>query len=735
MSDIDIVMSSLQGPLDQPLHGAKIAGLTPSIADKLEKGLDLHSVRDLLEQVPRRYIDLSTTRAIGELKTGEDATTQGKVYKVDGRYVRSKRHVLTVVISDGSGYLDLVWWNQPFRARSFTVGSSVVVAGRIERNRGRPSITNPFVETLGTGSGIHVGRVIPVHPATTGVTTTQIRRYVHEALQRYKHAIIEPLPGSIVSAHSLAGRAEAIGELHFPTSTDARYRARRRMVFEELFVLSTGLALRKRRLASDAVGIQHVGGEELVRRFLAALPFTATGAQTRAIDEIAGDLALAHPMNRLLQGEVGSGKTLVAVAAALAAHAAGSQTAFMAPTEVLAEQHYLTVRRMLEPLADLAPTKEGSLFGRGFEVALLTGSVSGPERKRALAMAASGEAMIVVGTHALIQEGVEFDRLGLAIVDEQHRFGVHQRVSLRAKSRAGLQPDTLIMTATPIPRTLALTLYGDLDVSTLDEMPAGRTPVSTSVVWDETSRSRAYQDVRGEVAAGRQAFIVCPLVEDSPSLEAKAAATEFERIKGEVFPTLRIGLLHGRMKSAEKEDVMSRMREGLIDVLVATTVIEVGVDIPNATIMVIEDADRFGLSQLHQLRGRVGRAGHASRCYLFTSVDPEDVARAEALSRLRAMERTTDGFELAELDLEQRGGGQLFGRGSVDESKGAPQQAGRGDLRFANLSRDQQVLLEARTAAFALVDSDPTLSATNNLALMDEVRRRFADRLDWLFVS
>ncbi|HVL34023.1 MAG TPA: helicase-related protein, partial [Actinomycetota bacterium] len=390
----------------------------------------------------------------------------------------------------------------------------------------------------------------------------------------------------------------------------------------------------------------------------------------------------------------------------------------------------------LEPLRDLAPVENGRLFGDGFEIALLTGSVTGKDRKRALELAASGEGMLLVGTHALIQEGVEFRRLGLAIIDEQHRFGVRQRVSLRARTRDQGQPDVLIMTATPIPRTLALTLYGDLDVSVLDEMPAGRTPVETKVVSTEADRNAAYEHIRREVASGHQAFIVCPLVEESVSLEAKAAESEYERIRVEVFPGLRVGLIHGRMKSQAKEEVMTRMRSGDIDVLVATTVIEVGVDIPNATVLVIEDADRFGLSQLHQLRGRVGRGHDPASCYLFTTLTEDDEEqRAEALRRLGAMEATNDGFELAELDMEIRGAGHLLGRGSVDEDKGAPAQAGRGDLRFANLPKDLSMLMQARDEAFSLVATDPLLRDDSHASLLDDVRRRFADRLDWLFAS
>ena len=735
--DDTVATTPASGPLDIQVARAGITGLTTAIAAKLRKGLGVVSVRDLLEQVPHRYIDLSRQRAIADLKIGEEATTTGTVAKVESRRIRSNLHLLRVTIGDKGGYLDLVWWNQPFRARGLERGQRIVAAGRLERNRGRLSIVNPFVETLRSGApGVHVGRVIPVHPATQGVSPTQIRRFVHSALEKYRDAVDDPLPEPMRAARGLMARADAIAELHFPTSDAARKAARKRLVFEELLVLSAGLAMRKYRLQREANGIVHAGGDDLVGRFLSTLPFEPTGAQRRAIDEIAQDLSLEHPMNRLLQGEVGSGKTVVAVVAALAANASGSQTAFMAPTEVLAEQHLLTVRRMLAPLQELAPSADGRLFSSGFEVMLLTGSVTGKERERVLEAAASGRAMMLVGTHALIQEGVEFDRLGLAIVDEQHRFGVHQRISLRSKGRDGVQPDALIMTATPIPRTLALTLYGDLDVSTLDEMPPGRTPVTTVAAADEGARAEAYADIRAEAGRGRQAFIVCPLVEDSASLEAKAAASEFERIRTEVFPDLRVGLIHGRMKSQAKDEVMTQMRAGELDVLVATTVIEVGVDIPKATVLIIEDADRFGLSQLHQLRGRIGRGSDPARCYLFTALEPgSEEARAEAVRRLRAMESTTDGFRLAEIDLELRGAGHLFGRGSVEEGRGAPAQVGRGDLQFANLTRDVNILGDARREAFALVDSDPTLILPDHRQLRDEVLRRFADRLDWLFAS
>lgn len=717
------------GILDVPVAGAKITGLTPGVAAKLAKGLGVETIADLLEQVPRRYLDLSKTLRIGDVKVGQDVTTRAKVIKVEGRHLRSNRHLLSVTVGDGSGYLELVWWNQPFRAKAFSPGAQIAAAGRVERQRGRLQMVNPFVETLG-GDQVHVGRIIPVHPATQGVTATQIRRYVHDALKRYRDRIDDPLPAALVAEHGSMPRAEAIEEMHFPSSWPRMMQARKRLAFEEFFVLSAGLGVRKHRRAASARAIVHDPDPPLLRRFLDALPFATTGAQRRAIAEIAADMARGVPMDRLLQGEVGSGKTVVAVAAALIGAATGTQTALMAPTEVLAEQHARTIRALLHPLADAAPD-EGRLFSEGFRVELLTGSAGAADRKRALAAAADGSAQILVGTHALIQDGVQIARLGLAIVDEQHRFGVHQRVALRQRGGDDHDPHVLIMTATPIPRTLSLTLYGDLDVSVLDEMPPGRTPVVTRIVSNDAARRDAYAQIRDAIAQGRQAFVICPLVEGSAHLEVKAAESEYERIRAEVFPDLRVGLVHGRLKSNVKDEAMRAFRDRETDLLVATTVVEVGVDVPNATHMIIEDADRFGLSQLHQLRGRIGRGSESGICYLFTSVSEDDETRADAMRRLRAMEETNDGFALAELDLEQRGTGQIFGRGGGE----GPAQTGRSDLRFANLLRDTEVLLQARAAAFALVDGDPTLDRQEHRALLAEVRRRFAGRLDWIFAS
>ncbi len=747
--------------LDRPLASAGITGLTAPVARKLAaKGIC--TVRDLIEQTPRRYVDLSQTKKIGDVRIGEEATILGIVKAVDGRYLRGRKltrggtpnrgkHMLTVRIGDGTGYIEAVWWNQPFRTKQLAPGMTVAVAGKFEKRMGRLQVTGSFfVERVaddGEGDSVHTGRIIPVHPATEGVSATMLRRYVHSALRMYAQdgepGRTDPLPEEMLERLDLMPRWRAFRQIHFPSSLGARVQARKRLAFEELVVLSAGLAVRKRRIERETPGVAHAGGAMETKRFLESLPFDPTGAQQRAIDEILQDMALPIPMHRLLQGEVGSGKTVVAVAAAIAAAASGTQAALMAPTEVLAEQHFLSITQMLKAVAGLAPEQAGtgqagtgqlSLDAPGFRVELLTGSVTGKERERAMSAARTGEAHLMVGTHALIQGEVAFAKLGLAIVDEQHRFGVHQRIALRGKAAGDAQPDLLIMTATPIPRTLAMTLYGDLDVSTLDEMPPGRTPVRT-VVLTAGRRDRAEDEIRSQVAAGRQAFVVCALVEQSATLEVKSAETEFERIR-ELFPDLRVGLIHGRLRPAQKEAVMTQMRSGDIDVLVATTVIEVGVDIPNATVMVVEDADRFGLSQLHQLRGRIGRGMHPGTCFLLTSLDPgaED-EREIARRRLAALAETNDGFRLAELDLEIRGGGQIFGRSRLDteSGEGAPAQAGATDLRFASLLRDGDLLAQARREAFRLVDADPHLQS--HPALLAEVRRRFADRLDWLFAG
>ncbi len=678
----------------------QVKGLAGKRGASLAKA-GITTVTDLLLHVPRRYIDRSMTRPLSDLPVGEEVTAVATVKKISTRRPRRNLSITEATVFDGSGYLFAVWFNQPFRERQLNEGAEVALSGKIERRRGRLQMNSPDADVLDRpGESLVTGRVVPVHPSAGGIGPGYLRRAIHNALRR-SGRISDPLPTELLDRLDLADRHSALNSIHFPETIEETEPARARLVFDELFRLELALAMRKYRQIEAAEGISHDLEAGLVNAFLDSLPYTLTGAQQRSIEEIQHDMASPHPMHRLLQGEVGSGKTVVAMAALLSGVQGGYQGAVMAPTEVLAEQHFLG----LEPMAAAV----------GVRMGLLTASAA--DRTEVIEAAAAGTVDIVVGTHALIQEGVGFQRLGIAVVDEQHRFGVHQRVQLRDKAE-GPQPDLLIMTATPIPRTLSMTLYGDLDVSILDEMPTGRLPVTTQVVGkDPAALDGVYELVRREVAAGHQAFVVCPLVEESIKLQAASATAEFERLQG-VFPELRLGLLHGQMRSADKEAVMTRMRAGEIDVLVATTVIEVGIDIANATVMVIEDADRFGLSQLHQLRGRVGRGPAAATCVLIS-----EPGTAEAEARLAAMAATTDGFRLAEEDLRIRGQGTVFGA----------RQAGIADMKLADILRDAATLISARREAFALVASDPQLAEHPELAA--EIRALLGEEVEWLFIS
>lgn len=678
----------------------RVKGLTGSRGRKLAEA-GIRSVADLLLHVPRRYVDRSTVAPFAELPLGEEVTAIGTVKKLTTRRPRRNLTIVEAALYDGDAYLWAVWFNQPFRARQLSEGTEVALSGKVERYRGRLQMNSPDADVLDRPSeSLVTGRVMPVHPTAGGVRPGYLRRAVHNALLRSR-PVEDPLPPEMVARLGLAARDRAIGDIHFPERAEAVEAARHRLVFDELFRLEVALAMRKHHQIREAEGIEHVLDAGLVASFVDALPYTLTGAQERVMEEIAADMGSPHPMHRLLQGEVGSGKTVVAMAALLTGVQGGYQGAVMAPTEVLAEQHYLG----LEPLASLV----------GVRMALLTSGSA--DREAVIEAVAAGSVDVVVGTHALIQEGVHFTRLGIAVVDEQHRFGVHQRVQLREKAD-GPQPDLLIMTATPIPRTLSMTLYGDLDVSMLDEMPAGRKEIRTITVGKQPADLEvAYDLIRREAAAGRQSFVVCPLVEDSANLQAASATAEYERLGG-ILGDLRMGLLHGQMRSAEKEEVMAMMRAGEIDVLVATTVIEVGIDIQNATVMVVEDADRFGLSQLHQLRGRVGRGEHLSTCVLVA-----EPSTPESEQRIAAMTATTDGFRLAEEDLRIRGQGTVFG----------VRQAGMPDLKIADILADMDTLVSARREAFALVAADPGLA--EHPAIAAEVRALLGDEVDWLLIS
>ncbi len=601
-----------------------VKGIGPAIAKRLhEAGVD--SVADLLLHVPRRYLDRSQLFDIAGVPLDEEVTVGGTIEKVESRRIRGNRTMTEAIVSDGTSRMRVVWFNPYLRLEK---GAEVALSGKVELFRGHLEMKSPDVDRLDRpGESLVTGRVVPVYPALGGLSPVRVRRSLDNALRRAR-PVTEALPDDVIDRNALIDRDAAFVGVHFPDGPDQVGPARRRLIFDELFRLEVALALQKRLQVDEVTGIAHVDDGTLVDPFLGALPFPLTTAQRRAITEIAADLSSSHPMHRLLQGEVGSGKTVVAVAALLTAVQGRFQGAVMAPTEVLAAQHFLGMvdlvaeSGMQPSMVDTgAAPGQDDLFAVGDQpsrgpvvrMALLTGkhaatnfTVGAVRPADVSRWIADGTVDIVVGTHALIQEGVDFARLGVAVVDEQHRFGVHQRVHLRDRG-PGAAPDMLIMTATPIPRTLAMTLYGDLDVSILDEMPPGRSPVETRLVGKSPAElEEVYRLVRAEVEAGRQAFVVCPLVEESDKTEAASAVAEFERLKG-VFPDLRLGLIHGQLATDDKHAAMQAMKERQIDVLVATTVIEVGIDIPNATVMVIEDADRFGLSQLHQLRGRVGR--------------------------------------------------------------------------------------------------------------------------------
>jgi ATP-dependent DNA helicase RecG len=605
-----------------------------------------------------------------------------------------------VVIRDASGHAELVFFNQPWLKDAFArlKNQQVSVYGQVSFARGDPTFTTPEWEPLtDDGSSLHVNRIVPIHPSTEGLTPKMLRGMVANALARYGDLVPDLLPPAIRGSEQLAEMRLAIHQIHFPDSPQTMEAARRRLVFDELFLLQIALAMRKQAVETGLPGITFEIKAEHVEEFVGKLPFELTSAQRRVIEEIHADMGRPRPMNRLLQGDVGSGKTVVAAAAILAAVRSGYQAAMMVPTEILAEQHYTVVSRLLEPF--------------GVKVHRLVGSVRAKGKKLIKEELASGIADMVIGTHALIQETVEFHRLGLVIIDEQHRFGVLQRMMLLDKGQADLMPDVLVMTATPIPRTLALTVYGDLEVSVLDELPPDRKPVRTH--WKrKDQREGVYRGVRQLVAEGKQVYFLCPLVEESEKLQARAATEMAEHLQSEVFPDLRVGLIHGQMPSYQKDETMERFREREIDLLVATVVIEVGVDVPNACCMVIEDAERFGLAQLHQLRGRVGRGADQSFCIMLA-----DPRTEEGLERVRAMVRTTDGFELAEEDLRLRGPGEFYGT----------RQSGILKLRIANIVGDTRILERARACAFELVASDPGLQRPEHQPLRRYLESRFTD--------
>ncbi len=688
--------------------------------------LGITTVLDLLQHTPRRMVDASRLAQWADLRPDELATVLGRVQRVSrSAPPRGRRRAVRVevVVTDDSGTGRVVFFNQPWRAVQLSVGTEALFVGKAGTFRGDLQLVNPVVEVLrraedaGSSEGVEDveeepvrrGRIIPVYPLTdkTTLTSARLSRLVAEALRR-SGTFADPVEDRWRRRFDLVDRTSAYNDIHRPTRFADRDAARRRLAFDELLRLQLALVRRRAAERQRATGIEHVvvrpdGSPTLVDRFLADLPFRPTDGQLSAIAEIRADLGAPPPMHRLLQGDVGAGKTVVAVAAMLVAVEGGHQAALMAPTEVLAEQHALALGELL---ASLEVDDDGALGGRRpLTVALVTGRTPAAERSRVRAGLADGSVDVVVGTHALLTEDVVFRSLGVAVVDEQHRFGVEQRAALRAKGGFGVadgpEPDLLVMTATPIPRTAAMVLFGDLDLTIIDELPPGRIPVETTWARSPLEVAAAWARVREEVAAGHRAFVVCPLVEGSERVEARSAVEEAERLAADELAGLRVGLLHGQLRPSDKQAAMGAFRRGELDVLVATTVIEVGVDVPEATVMVVESADRFGIAQLHQLRGRVGRGGDPSWCFLLAE-DPGP----EGEARLGALESSTDGFALAEVDLSLRGEGTLLGA----------RQQGRSDLKLARLLEDADLVVAAREVADALVADDPTLEQAPLLA-------------------
>jgi len=664
------------------------------VGDKKAEGLatlGVTSMLDLLTYYPRRYVDRTNEARIRDLVVGEEAMVLVTVVRTSSRRTRGRppKVLVTADVRDDSGTLRVTFFNQAWRERQLAEGLTVALFGKVELFGGRKQMTNPVVDLIGN----RTGRIVPIYPQSekARLSTWEIGDWVAEALRRSaRRGLADPVPEWILDRYDLVTRPEAFAGIHAPESTAHKELARRRLVLDELLRVQLALVQRKRHIERTTRGIAHVTQGPLLDAFLDRLPFDLTADQRAAVAEIGKDLSAPHPMHRLLQGDVGAGKTVVAVWTLLAAVQGGHQGAFMAPTEVLAEQHALGIRALLADVE--VPDSGTSLFGaRPVRVELLTNKVGAADRRRILAGLAAGEVDVAIGTHALIQEGVDFASLGAVVIDEQHRFGVEQRAALRDKAGGGPVPDVLVMTATPIPRTAAMTVYGDLDVTVIRSRPAGRQEIVTTWARTEDDESAMWAAVRREVAAGRQAYVVAPLIEESDKLEVRSAEDTFAELIAGELEGLRLGLLHGRLGSADKEATMHQFREGRLDVLVATTVIEVGVDVPNATVMVVLDADRFGIAQLHQLRGRVGRGSQQSWCYLVSASDSP-----EAEARLEALVKTTDGFALAEVDLDLRGEGTIMGE----------RQKGRSDLKLASLRRDREWVERAREAAFAIVDGE-----------------------------
>lgn len=691
-----------------------IKGIGPKSAELLAKR-DIKTVEDALFCLPLRYEDRREVVPIKQLKPGSSRVFQGTITAAEGTSTKGGRKLFEAVVQDESGSITLKWFhaNPVWMKRIWQVGRRGIFTGEIASYGWKHEVHHPDVEWLAENADVqsvmaadpvNFGRIVPVYPLTEGLHQKAMRRLMHQVLDTFLTDVVNILPSSILSEYDYLPLQEALKYVHLPAAdtdvqelNEARTVAHRSLAFDEFFFWELGLALKKQGVSLED-GISFQVNHRYTKELAKLLPFQLTNAQRRVLAEIKTDMMAPHPMHRLVQGDVGSGKTIVALMSALVAVENGYQVAIMAPTEILAEQHWHNIHHWCEKL--------------GIHVVLLTSGMKGRVRVETLRQVADGSAAIVIGTHAVIQDKVEFQRLGLGIVDEQHRFGVLQRSLLKKK---GTNPDILVMTATPIPRTLAMTLFGDLALSVIDELPPGRTPIDTRVFF-ESRRKQIYEMVHNEVKQGRQAYLIYPLVEESEKSDLKAATAMAEHLQQDIFPDLKVGLLHGKMKPVEKEQMMVEFKAGTVDMLVATTVIEVGIDVPNATLMIIEHAERFGLSQLHQLRGRVGRGSHSSRCILLTAGNLSEVGE----KRLRVMETTTDGFRIAEADLEIRGPGDFLGT----------RQSGMPDFRVANILRDGAILERARAAAASVLDQDPGLSTSSGRQIREELLCRWGSRLE-----
>ncbi len=690
--------------VDLPVTAVK--GVSSSLAARFKK-LGVSTVRDLLYFFPHRHLDYSQRKYISQLTEGEEETVVANVWQAQEVRLGGRRST-EAVVGDETGNVRVVWFNNPYLVKKLATNTRIVISGRVGLFNGRHVFESPEWEQVGDEDLVHTGRLVPIYPLTSGLRPRQVRKLMKEAVDRWVVLLEDFLPQEVRERHKLLELFQAIGQAHYPDDEVLKDRARVRLAFDELFLLQLGVLSKKRDWQESQPGNPFNIDAAALDTFLRSLPFELTPAQQRVLQEIMADLERAQPMSRLLQGEVGSGKTVVAAAALLMAAANGYQGAFMAPTEILAEQHFATIRKLLSGVSSEEKEEENlyrysGLFARPINVALLIGDISLKKKEELKQRITDGEVDVVIGTHALIQKGVAFSRLGLAVIDEQHRFGVAQRSAIRQK---GFNPHVLVMTATPIPRTLALTLYGDLDLSVIDQLPPGRQVIKTKWLRPE-QRNSAYAFLRRQAAEGHQAFILCPLVEESEAVQARAAIAEYEHLSRDVFSELKLGLLHGRMTAADKDKVMRRFRSAELDILVSTPVIEVGIDVPNATVMMVESADRFGLSQLHQFRGRVGRGQEQSYCMLLAH-NPSEVSR----ERLGIIEKVQDGFILAEEDLKLRGPGEFFGT----------RQSGLPDLKMAKLS-DIALLEMARSEAIRLFEIDPGFERPEHHLLVKELAR------------